>query len=309
MDTNIELTNNGFVTGERGPFETVTPADAALVLEGGGMRGVFTAGALDFLMENELYFRECYAVSAGACHACSYLSHQHGRAYAVCADYISDERYCSVSSLRKTGDMFGVKFIYDTVPNTLNMYDYDTFMNNPTKFYAVMTDCKTGDAVYHQISDLRRDMDYIRASSSLPVVSRMVNIDGGEYLDGGISDSIPLRRSISAGNVKNVLILTQHDGFRKHQTASLVAAKLRYREYPRLVRRIETRYVCYNDTLDYIARLERAGEIFVIRPSAPLGLSRFEKDKDKLYGAYKAGYDRAKQLYNGLKVYLAKDYS
>ncbi len=167
----------------------------ALVLEGGGMRGVYTAGVLDRLMEEKLEFDVCYGVSAGACHACSFLSRQHGRAFAVNVDYLDDSRYLSVKSWLKTGDLFGAQMLYDIIPNQLNLYDYDAFAKNPTKFFAVATDCLTGKAEYFPITDMHRDVIKVRASSSLPLLSRMVEIDGRPYLDGGLADSIPVARS------------------------------------------------------------------------------------------------------------------
>ena len=177
----------------------------ALVLEGGGMRGVYTAGVLDRLMEEKLEFDVCYGVSAGACHACSFLSRQHGRAFAVNVDYLDDSRYLSVKSWLKTGDLFGAQMLYDIIPNQLNLYDYDAFAKNPTKFFAVATDCLTGKAEYFPITDMHRDVIKVRASSSLPLLSRMVEIDGRPYLDGGLADSIPVDQARrDTGNKKAV---------------------------------------------------------------------------------------------------------
>ena len=189
--------------------------EAGLVVEGGGMRGVYTAGVLDYFMEKNLYFDDCYGVSAGACHISSYVSKQIGRSIKVTLDYINDKRYCSVNSLIKTGDMFGVEMLYDLIPNKLELYDYDTFNKFKGNFYSVVTNCKTGKAEYMKIKDMKKDIIAVRASSSLPLLSRIVEINGKEYLDGGITDSIPIKKSIKDGHKKNVVILTRDKTDRK----------------------------------------------------------------------------------------------
>ena len=187
--------------------------EAKFSLEGGGMRAVYTAGVLDFFMDQELYFKHIYAVSAGSCQACSYLSKQHGRGYHTIVDYLDDKRYCSLYSLIKTGDLFGVEMCYNLIPNQLNLYDYEVFDQYEGNFYAVVTNCRTGQAEYMKINDLHKDIISIRASSSLPLVSRNVTIGEYEYLDGGIADPIPFKKSIQDGNMKNVVILTQSEGY------------------------------------------------------------------------------------------------
>ena len=180
--------------------------NSGLVIEGGGMRGVYAAGVLDFFMEKNIYFDDCYAVSAGSCHAASYYSKQIGRSLKVTLDYINDKRYCSINSLIKTGDMFGAEMLYDIIPNELVLYDYDIFNEFNGNFYSVVTNCKTGKAEYIKIKDMKKDIIAIRASSSLPLLSRIVKINGESYLDGGISDSIPIKKSIEDGHKKNVVI-------------------------------------------------------------------------------------------------------
>ena len=212
----------------------------ALVLEGGGMRGVYTAGVLDRFLEEELEFDTCYGVSAGACHACSFLSRQHGRAFAVNVDYLKDSRYLSVKSWLKTGDLFGAQMLYDIIPNQLNLYDYEAFAKNPTKFFAVATDCLTGKAEYFPVTEMHRDVIKVRASSSLPLLSRMVEINGRPYLDGGLADSIPVDKAREDGATKQVVVLTRQPGYRKKQTSSLPLVKLRYRHFPNLVETVAT---------------------------------------------------------------------
>ena len=189
--------------------------DTGLILEGGGMRGTYTTGVLDFFMDHDIYFRHIYGVSAGACHACSYISKQRGRAFEIFEKYLNDERYCSLKSLRKTGNFFGVEMIYDLIPNRYIPFDYEQASVYEGELYSVVTDCRTGEPAYLRIGDLHSDMDKIRASASLPLLARTVKIDGKDYLDGGISDSIPLEESIRAGNRKNVLILTREKGYKK----------------------------------------------------------------------------------------------
>lgn len=275
-----------------------------LVLEGGGMRGIFTAGVLDFFLENNIEFNDCFAVSAGACHACSYLSKQHKRAYDVSIDYIKDKNYCSIYSLLSTGNLFGVKMVYDKIPNEMNLYDYEEYLKSKTRFFVVATNCNTGNAEYKLIEDMRSDMDIIRASSSLPLLSRIVCIKGEEYLDGGISDSIPIKESVKRGNLMNVVVLTQHRGYRKQPNRLMALFKIKYRNYPKLINSLENRYIVYNQTLDYIYEEEKKGNLFIIQPQEPLCLGRVEKNKEKLSEVYQKGYLQSKDNFEGLKSFL-----
>ena len=278
--------------------------EAGLVVEGGGMRGVYTAGVLDYFMEKNLYFDDCYGVSAGACHISSYVSKQIGRSMKVTLDYINDKRYCSVNSLIKTGDMFGVEMLYDLIPNKLELYDYDTFNKFKGNFYSVVTNCKTGKAEYMKIKDMKKDIIAVRASSSLPLLSRIVEINGKEYLDGGITDSIPIKKSIKDGHKKNVVILTRDKTYRKSKPKFLSFFKLKYKKYPNLVKAIENRYKMYNETLDFIEEEKAKNKVFIIQPKLPVKISRIEKDKDKLKELYDQGYEDAKELYEDLMKFL-----
>ena len=278
--------------------------EAGLVVEGGGMRGVYTAGVLDYFMEKNLYFDDCYGVSAGACHISSYVSKQIGRSMKVTLDYINDKRYCSVNSLIKTGDMFGVEMLYDLIPNKLELYDYDTFNKFKGNFYSVVTNCKTGKAEYMKIKDMKKDIIAVRASSSLPLLSRIVEINGKEYLDGGITDSIPIKKSIKDGHKKNVVILTRDKTYRKSKPKFLSFFKLKYKKYPNLVKAIENRYKMYNETLDFIEEEKAKNKVFIIQPKLPVKISRIEKDKDKLKALYNQGYEDAKELYEDLMKFL-----
>lgn len=283
------------------------PPQSGLVLEGGGMRGVFTAGVLDFFLENKLEFDSCIGVSAGACHACSFLAGQHKRAFAVSVNYLRDRRYCSLQSLLTTGDLFGAKMLYETIPNELYPIDNEAFLKNQTQFYVVVTNCNTGDAEYYRVQDLRKDVAAVRASSSLPMLSRMVALGGAQYLDGGLSDSIPVRQSIKQGNAKNVVVLTQHKGYRKKESGMLPLLRVKYRNYPALLRQMEHRHTTYNNTLTFIEEQQALGNVFVIQPQQPLGIGRIEKNAEKLAAGYEEGRAQAACDYAALLAYLQRE--
>ena len=278
---------------------------AGLVLEGGGMRGVFTAGVLDFFLDRGISFDSCYGVSAGACHACSFLSGQRGRALAVNVDYLQDWHYCSFRSLLLTGDIFGAKFAYHDIPERLNPYDYEAFDRNPCEFYAVLTDCVTGKAVYYPVTDLHRDIEAVRASSSLPLLSRMVEIQGRKYLDGGVADSIPLAHAMADGCTRSVVVLTQHPGYRKKPNAMMPLIRARYRRYPALVAGMADRHLRYNQTLELVKAREAAGNVFVLQPSRPVELKRIERNREKLLALYEEGFRTAEEAWPRLREFLA----
>ena len=279
--------------------------NTALVLEGGGMRGIFTAGVLDLFIDKGITFDNVTGVSAGAGHAVSYLSGQRKRAFDVCADYVNDKRYCSLSSLMKTGNLFGADFIYREIPEALNVYDYDAYLAQNAVFRAVITDCETGRAEYAVLRDMKTDMDYVRASASLPFVSKIVEIGGGKFLDGGISDPIPFEHMLELGCDKIVVVLTRPYGYRKKaspQTSALASAE--YRKYPALVDALKYRHLVYNDSLDMLEEMEQEGKIFVIRPPVDLGIGRTEKNYDRLLRSYKFGYAEAKKSCDALLEFL-----
>ena len=255
---------------------------AGLVVEGGGMRGVYSSGVLDFFIEKDLFFENNYGVSAGACHLCSYLAKQYKRAFRVNVDYLNDKRYCSVHSLLKTGNLFGAEMLYDIIPNELDLFDYDTYNKNESNFYVVITNINTGKPEYVKIGDLKKDIIYVRASSSLPLLAQNVKINDKEYLDGGISDSIPIKKSIADGNKKNVVILTRDNTYRKGKNSLMPIIKLKYKKYPNFVKSMADRYIVYNEILDFIKELEDNGDVFVIRPKKPVNIGRTEKNREKL---------------------------
>jgi predicted patatin/cPLA2 family phospholipase len=280
---------------------------AGLVVEGGGMRGVYSSGVLDFFIEKDLFFENNYGVSAGACHLCSYLAKQYKRAFRVNVDYLNDKRYCSVHSLLKTGNLFGAEMLYDIIPNELDLFDYDTYNKNESNFYVVITDINTGKPEYVKIGDLKKDIIYVRASSSLPLLAQNVKINDKEYLDGGISDSIPIKKSIADGNKKNVVILTRDSTYRKGKNSLMPIIKLKYKKYPNFVKSMADRYIVYNEILDFIKELEDNGDVFVIRPKKPVNIGRTEKNREKLEALYNDGYNDAKDCYEELLKYLGKE--
>ncbi len=282
---------------------------AGLVLEGGGMKGLYTAGVLDFFLDKGLTFSSVYGVSAGACHMCSYLSRQRGRARDVSVDYLDDKMYCSTKSLLLTGDLFNVDMAYHLIPDYLYPFDHEAYHEYQGKAYSVVTNIVTGLPEYLRVRDLKEDIDMIRASASLPLVARNVEIGGNLYLDGGISDPIPIAKSIRDGNRKNVVVMTKEEGYVRKPTdrAQLSLIKARYVKYPKIYELMARRHEAYNETVDYLYRQVENGQAYVIRPKHPSKVGRIEKDKERLLELYKEGYDEAAAHYESLMEYLGKE--
>ena len=278
--------------------------DAGLVLEGGGMKGIYTAGVLDYFMEKNLYFRNNYGVSAGAIHLCSYISKQHKRARRVSLDYLQDKDYCSMRSLIMTGDLFQVKMCYDKIPNELDPYDYETALAFPGNAYAVVTNIRTGQAEYMPMREMHNDIIAVRASASLPLVSRNVKIGNEYYLDGAIADSIPIRHAMEDGNRKNVVVLTKEEGYVRKPASALGLMKMRYHKYPKVYELMAKRHVAYNETLRYLELAQAEGRAFVIRPKQTNEIGRIEKDRAKLEALYEIGYEDAKSCYEDMMSFL-----
>ena len=278
-----------------------------LVMEGGAMRGMFTAGVIDVMMEHGIEFDGAIGVSAGAAFGCNYKSRQIGRVIRYNTRFCQDKRYGGFRVLLKTGDYYSKEFCYDEVPHKHDPFDYDTYERNPMEFYVVCTDVDTGRAEYHKYEN-RHDhaLDWIRASASMPLVSRMVEIEGRRYLDGALADSIPVDYFESIGYDRNVVILTRPEGYRMEADSLLPLMKLRYRRFPRLLDAIQTRHVVYNATLQKIARRERAGELLVIRPPMALPISRTEKDPEKLRAVYEIGRQTAERRLEEIQAFLEK---
>ena len=261
-----------------------------LVLEGGGMRGVFTSGVLDAFMKHDLTFPYVVAVSAGACNGMSYVSHQPRRARISNIDYLARYKYIGIRHLVTQGCIFDRDLLYDKFPNQYLPFDFDTFFNSEMEFEMVTTNCRTGLPMYlSERHDRQRALDIVRASSSLPYVSKIVDVDGEPMLDGGIVDSIPVERAIAKGFPHNVLVLTRNKGYRStgrdHKTPHFV-----YRNYPRLRVALSHRIEAYNAQLDMIDRMEAEGRVLCIRPERPMEVGRIEKDTAKLERLYEEGF-------------------
>ena len=261
-----------------------------LVLEGGGMRGVFTSGVLDAFMKHELYFPYIVAVSAGACNGLSYMSRQPRRARYSNIDMLQKYGYISLKSLLTQGSIFDPNLLYERFPNEILPFDYDEYGRNPATFEMVTTNCQTGLAEYlTEKTDRRRMMAIVKASSSLPYVSKITEVDGIPMLDGGIVDSIPIVHSIETGHTENVVVLTRNRGYRSSEM-DFKMPRFVYHEYPRLRVALSRRTEVYNQQLDLIERMEDWGEIIVIRPEKPLEVGRICQDVEKLERLYEEGF-------------------
>lgn len=277
---------------------------AGLVLEGGGMKGIYTAGVLDFFLEKGIEFSNVYGVSAGACHMCSYLSKQKERALDISIDYLDNKKYCSAYSLLTSGDLFNVNTAYNLIPEYLNPFDHETFAKYEGRAYAVVTNIVTGKPEYLRIKDAKKDIVAVRASASLPMVSRNVKIGDKLYLDGGISDAVPIRKSILDGNRKNVVVLTKEEGYVRQPSKHLEVLKLRYLKYPKVYELMKNRHTAYTDTMAYLEKQQENGQAFVVRPKEKSEVGRIEKDAEKLKALYAEGYRDAETNYELLLNYL-----
>lgn len=275
-----------------------------MVLEGGGMRGVYTAGVLDFFMDQDFYPDGIVGVSAGACHATSYISKQKGRNYRVNTAYLKGNDYLSLHSLIKKGSLFGMDFIFHKIPEELDPFDYETYAKANIDFISVSTDMESGEPYYHIIQDAKRDIDYIMASSSLPLLSPPVERNGRKLMDGGVGDSIPIDFMRKRGYEKNIVVLTQYSGYRKGKNNLMPLIRHQYKDYPLFVKAMEERHIHYNRTLNKLKKLEQEGSVFIIRPSKPVTISRLEKNLDKLYELYQEGYQDAQNQYDSMMKFI-----
>lgn len=270
--------------------------NTGLVLEGGGMRGTFTSGVLDGFMKHGLEFSYIVAVSAGACNGMSYVSRQPRRARISNIDYLARYKYIGIRHLVTQGCIFDRELLYDKFPNQYLPFDFDTFFGNPTVFEMVTTNCLTGGPMYlTERHDRQRALDAVRASSSLPYVSKIVDVDGVPMLDGGIVDSIPVMRSVATGHAFNVLVLTRNKGYRSSGRDHKIPRFI-YRNYPRLRVALSRRIEAYNHQLDLVDQLEAEGKVVCIRPQRPMEVGRIEKDTHKLERLYEEGFDLGEQF-------------
>lgn len=276
--------------------------NTGLVLEGGGMRGVFTSGVLDAFMKHGLYFHYVVAVSAGACNGVSYMSRQIRRARIANIDMLGYFGYIGLKNLVTQGSIFDRQLLYDDFPNKLVPFDWDTYVNTGDEFEVVTTNCKTGRTEYlSENKNPQRLNDIIMASSAIPYVSSMVDVDGTPMLDGGIVDSIPVLHSIERGHDFNVVISTRNLGFRLKEHDIKVPPVV-YDDYPRLRVALSHRVEAYNDQLEMMERMERWGEIVVIRPERPMEVGRVERDLEKLERLYEEGFQLGERFYGNLEV-------
>ncbi|HDR1220170.1 patatin family protein [Pasteurella multocida] len=276
-----------------------------LVLEGGGMRAMFTAGVLDVFLTENVQVDGIVAVSAGVLFGVNYPAKQYGRALRYNKKYLNDKRYMGWHSLLTTGNIVNKDFAFYELPFTLDPFDAETFRQSKIDFYATLTNVQTGEAEYVKLDDVFNEMEVLRATSAMPFVSKMVEINGQYYLDGGIADSIPLKKCQALGYDKIIVVLTRPLEYRKKPTPSWIF-NLFYRDYPHLVEKLKTRYQNYNDTVEEIIRLNNNKDIFVIRPSHHLPIGRIEKDVEKVQAMYDLGITDAKREMVALKAFLSR---
>ncbi|MBR3797065.1 MAG: patatin family protein [Clostridia bacterium] len=276
-----------------------------LVLEGGAMRGMYTAGVIDSFLDHELHVDGIIGVSAGACFGCNLFSRQRGRVLRYNTRFMRDPRNVSLRSLITTGDIVNREFAYYVIPTQYDIFDEEAFEAHGGAYWVVVTNVETGEAEYMQMHNLLRDIEMMRASASMPFCSRMVDLDGKKYLDGGIADSIPVRQALKMGFDKVIVVLTQPLSYRKEpMNRHLIRAF--YRKYPNLCRTLEERHDRYNAQVEEVVRLEKEGKIFVIRPDEALDIKRLEKNPDVLARVHGIGLADGEKTMAALKEYLAR---
>ena len=276
-----------------------------LVLEGGAKRGIYTAGVLDIFMEQGIAFDGVVGVSAGAIHGCSFVAKQIGRSIRYNLKYGNDYRFMSFRSWLLSGNIVDVNFCYHELPEKLDPFDNKTFENSFTKFYVVCSNVETGKPEYVHCRNLTSEIDFLRASASLPLVSKIVEVGGKKLLDGGICDSIPVQAFINMGYDKNVVVLTRPRGYRKRPARLQWLTKFVYRKYPNFVNAVLNRHEMYNHELDEIERLEKEGKIFVLRPSEKINISKMEADLNVVEDMYNLGRRDAQSALTQIKAFLA----
>ena len=286
------------------PIERMNYLKTGVVLEGGGMRGLFTGGVLDCLMDEKITFDYCIGASAGACNGVSFLSGQRGRNARINLTYATDKRYVSLRNFLKTRSMFGMDFIFQEIPDKLDPFDYAAFQKNPTEFVTVVTDAETGTPFYFNKSEINGNSTVLRASSSIPVFSPVVEYKNGRYLDGGTTDPIPVAKALTDGCNKVVVVLTRDRNYRKQPESMRPIYKHILKKYPAMITALDKRHEVYNNTLDLLKKLEKDGTALVLAPPQEVTLSRFEKSPDKLQNLYQQGYNETKRLKKEIKNFL-----
>lgn len=273
-----------------------------LVLEGGAMRGLWTAGITDVMMEHDIWPDGLIGVSAGAAFGCNYKSRQIGRAIRYNMRFAKDSRYSGIRSLLTTGDYFNAEFDYHIVPKQYEIYDDDAFNRNPMEFIVVCTDVETGEAVYKPLTEANYDTyEWIRASASMPLVSKVVNIHGCKLLDGGVADSIPLAYTESIGYDRNVVVLTQPLGYQKEHNRLMPLMRFALRRYPEMIKALDYRHIMYNKQLEYVAQAEREGRCLVIRPDTKIPIGHISHDPERMNHVYQLGRNIGKRYINQIR--------
>ena len=279
-----------------------------LILEGGGMRGAYTSGVLAAFMDKNIDFPYVIGVSAGANNGANFVARQRERNKKVFVDYANHEDFSGFKHLVAEKSYFNMEFLFDTLPNELVPFDYDTFLNSKTIFKVCVTDCETGLPTYFEKSQFD-NTDFmekvLRASSSLPIISEPVEINGRLYFDGGISDSIPIDQALEDGNNFNVVVLTRNSDYTKEKEIIGPIARHALRDYPKILNAMESRHIKYNITLEKLKVLEEEGFVYIFRPIAPLEVDRLEKDKEKLNDLYEQGYNEALSQMEDFKKWLS----
>lgn len=276
-----------------------------LVLEGGAMRGLYTAGVLDVFLDHDIHVDTILGVSAGACFGCNLFSKQRGRVLRYNQRFAGDKRNVSLHSLITTGDIVNKEFAYYVIPTKYDIFDEEAFEAHGGEYWVVVTNVETGEAEYMLMHNLLRDIEMMRASASMPFCSRFVQIDGRNYLDGGIADSIPVRKALTMGFDKTIVVLTQPASYRK-KPMSKAMIRAFYHKYPNLCKTLEERHARYNAQAADVAQLEKEGKIFVIRPEAALNIKRLEKDPEELARVHGIGLADGEKWIAALKEYLAR---
>jgi predicted patatin/cPLA2 family phospholipase len=278
-----------------------------LVLEGGAMRGLWTAGVMDVMMEHDIWPDGIIGVSAGAAFGCNYKSRQPGRAIRYNMRYARDARYSGVRSLLMTGDYFNAEFGYHVIPKQYDIYDDDAFNNNSMEFIVVCTDVETGLPVYQSLTTASDDTyDWIRASASMPLVSRVVELQGRKLLDGGVSDSIPLEHFESIGYCHNVVILTQPSGYQKAHNRLMPFMRIALRKYPNMIKAMDERHIMYNRQLDYVAQAEQEGRCLVIRPDEKIPIGHICHNPDQMHHVYDLGRAAGRRHLDRIQSFYSK---
>lgn len=278
-----------------------------LVLEGGAMRGLFTAGIIDVLMENNIKFNGAIGVSAGAAFGCNYKSGQIGRVIRYSKLFANNWKYASLWSLLTTGDYFGAEYAYHFIPNKLDIVDFETFRNNPMEFWAVATNVGSGKAVYRQLNTLDyEELEFVRASASMPLVSNIVKLNGQRLLDGGVADSIPLAFFQKQGYQRNVVVLTQPKGYRKQPNKLMPLMHLQLHRHPKMLKALAERHIMYNKEVDLVLQEERKGNVFVLQPQIKLTIGHTSHNPKKMQETYEHGRKVATEELEKLKQFLAK---